>query len=140
MKGAEAFGSRSGRTEEIPTIAFKVQKHSDLSIRLDTWCGEELDAGRHHPLVSSLEIIDAQEQSDPAGKLLAYDPGLMVTVRACQENAGCRTAGTHDNPALRTTIVGQRRTVLDQLEAQDVYEEGNRLVVIANDQSNQFEV
>jgi hypothetical protein len=90
---------RTDRTEEIPTVPLEVKEYRDLPIGLETWCREELDTRRDHSLVGRLEIINSQEQSDPASEPFADDPGLTVAVSACEENTGRTPARSNDNPA-----------------------------------------
>ena len=79
---------RSHRTEEIPPIPFEIKENRNLSIRLDTRDRDELDARRDYPFIGSLEIIDSQEEADAAGELLPHDPGLLLAVGTCEEDAG----------------------------------------------------
>jgi hypothetical protein len=60
----------------------------------------------NHALVSSIEVIDAQEHADATGELLAYNACLLVAVGAREQNACLARVRTNHDPTLRATIVG----------------------------------
>ena len=101
---------------------------------------DELHASRHHALIGGLEVIHAEKQPDAASELLADDGGLAVAVSACQEDTRVASAGSHDDPALRAAIVGQRRRVFHQLELQHVDEEADRGIVVLHHEGDEFKI
>jgi hypothetical protein len=90
--------------------------------------------------VHHLEIINAKEEADPAGELLANDRRLMLAIGACQQNAGAPTDGANNDPAFRATVVRQRRNVLHELEVQDIDKEIDRRFVLPHNQGDEVEV
>ncbi len=86
------------------------------------------------------EVVDPQEEPDPSGELASDDGTLLVPVGECQQDAGHRTGRPDDDPPLRSTVVGRRRRVLDQLEADAVDEEGDRRVVVVDDDGHELDV
>src|SRR5688572_3749618 len=68
--GEESWAAGCG-TEQIPTVALEVEEHRYLTIRLGARRGDEPDVRGAHPRVGSVEVIDAQEQSNPARELIA---------------------------------------------------------------------
>ena len=98
------------------------------------------DARVDHSLVSAIEVVDAKEQADAPGELLADDGVLMLAVCLREQDAGLASGGPNDDPALRPPVVGQRRRVLHELELQHVDEEANRGVVVADDQRDKREM
>ena len=67
--------------EQIPAVAADVQEHRDLPVRLGARCRYEHHPGGPHPLKLGVEVVDAQEEPDPARELLSYRCGLGVAVR-----------------------------------------------------------
>ena len=80
-----------------------------------------------------VEVLDAQEEPDAAGELVP-DRARLLAVGAGEQEAGLGTRRPHDDPALGRPVVGQRRRVLDELEAERVDEERDRRVVLVDDQ------
>jgi hypothetical protein len=126
--------------QQVPPVSLNIQKDGDLSIRLNARGGDEPDPGLYHPRVRLVEIIDSQEETDPAGKLLANDRRLVLAVGACEQNAGNGPSGTNDDPSLRPPIIRQRWNVLDELELQDVHKEIDCRFVLSDDQRDQLEL
>jgi hypothetical protein len=59
---------------------------------------------------------------------------LAFAISAGEQDACLTSGGPHDDPPLRTPVVGQRRRVLDQVESQDLHEElDGRVVVVDHD-------
>jgi hypothetical protein len=111
-----------------------------LSIRLNTRGGDESHARGEHPRVRRFEIINAQEETDPAGKLLAHDQPLTLTISACKQNSGTTADRANNDPALWATVIRKRWKVLDELELQNIHKEVDRWVVLPHNQRNQLEV
>ena len=93
-------------SEQIPPVPLEIQEHRNAAVWLIARRRDKLHAGRHHPLVSGLEIVDAQEQADPSGELLAHDACLPVAVGTREQDAGLPSGGTNDHPPFRAAIVG----------------------------------
>ena len=85
------------RAEQVPTIALQVHEHCDPAVRLIPWRRHEADARVDHSLVSAIEVVDAKEQADAAGELLA--DRWRADARRLPSRAGCRS-GLHSG---RTT-------------------------------------
>jgi hypothetical protein len=132
--------SRKNAAKQVPTVSLNIQEYCNLSIRLNARGGHESDARRHHARVRRFEIINTEEETNPAGELVANDRRLMLTVGAREQNAGATSGGTNDDPAFWPTIIRQRRNVLYQLELQDVHKEINCWLVLSHDQGDQLEV
>ena len=81
------------RAEQVPTIALKVHEHCDPAVRLIPWRRHETDARVDHSLVSAIEVVDAKEQADAPGELLADDGVLMLAVCLREQDAGLASAG-----------------------------------------------
>jgi len=60
--------------------------------------------------------------------------GLLVTVGLREEQSGLRIGRSHDDPPLGSTVVGGRRRILDQLEAERADEELDCTVVVVDDE------
>src|ERR1700729_3583624 len=124
----------SARSEEIPAVAGDVEEYHDPPVRLIAGLGDELDARGPHPVVMRLEVVHAQEQSDAAGELVAHAARLALAVGLGEQQPRARSRRAHDDPAFGAAADGgQGRRVLDQLEADGVDEEGDRGVVIVDD-------
>ena len=63
-----------------------------------------------------------------------------VAIGACEQNTGTTADGANNDPALRATIIRQRRNVLHELELQDLHKEIDRWFVLPYNQGNQFEM
>jgi hypothetical protein len=126
--------------KEVPAVSLKIQEYGHLSIWLNTRGGDEADARSDHPRVHHFEIVDAKEEPDSAGKLLANDRRLMLAIGACEQDAGASTDGTNDDPAFRATVIRQRRNVFHEFELQDIHEEVDRWVVVSDNQGDEVEV
>ena len=58
---------RSSGAEECHSfISADVEEHCESTVGLGARCGEELDARRGHPIVSSVEVVDAHRFSRPS--------------------------------------------------------------------------
>jgi len=126
--------------EQVPAISLDIQEYGHLSIRLYAWSGDESDPRRDHSRVRRLKIIDTEEETDPAGELLANDRRLSLAVGAGEQNAGATSGGTDHDPPFRPTIIRQGRNVLHELELQDVHKELNGWFVLSHNQGDQFQV
>jgi hypothetical protein len=82
------------------------------------------------------EVVGGEEEGDAAAGLVA-DAGLLVVGRGAGEEDGggvCRSAGRADgDPAL--VLLGLV-PVLDELEAELADVEGERFVIVADDESD----
>ena len=137
---ASSLSHASRGTEEIPPISLEVQEDRHLAIRLGPRRADESDARGDHSVTCCGEIINAQEETDPAGKLLANDRQLMLAIGACQQKAGAAACGPHNDPPLGPAVIRQRRNVLDESELEDIDEEVDRWLVLTHNQRNELEV
>src|SRR5262249_10128518 len=65
---------------------------------------------------------------------------LGFAVGAREEDAGLRAGRAHDDPALRTPVVGLGRRIFDEIEPEHADEEGDRGVVLRNDDCHELEL
>jgi hypothetical protein len=79
------------------------------------------------------EVVYAQKESHTARVLVSNDCGLTLTICTGKEEARLGAWRTYDNPALRATVGGHGRRVLDELELQDVDEEPDSGVIVMDD-------
>ena len=126
--------------EQIPSIPLEVAKYGDRAVRLDARRRHELHASGHQPAVRGVKIIDAEEEADAAGELVARDRRLAIAVGAREQDSGDRAGRPDDNPSLRAAVVRQRGNILDEIELQDVDEEVNRGIVFADDECDEVEM
>ena len=108
-------------------VAGDVAEDDDSAVELGAGLGEELDSGGFHPLVAGVEVVDAQEEADPAGVLVADRRDLVFAVSAGEEDTGLCAWWADDDPPLGTAVVGAGWRVLGQLESQCLGEEGDRV-------------
>ena len=84
-----------------------------------------------HVLIIAREIVGEQEQENAIASLFADGLDLLRSIGfGEQEICGAGVGGTYEKPALR----GGERRVFDHAEAECLGEEGESLVVIANEQ------
>jgi hypothetical protein len=102
------------RPKQIPAISLEIEEHRHPTVRLVPWGGHERHARSCHSSIGCVEVLDSQEEADAPGELTASDCRLLFAVRPCEQNPGCGSWRTNDNPAFRTTVVGERRGILDQ--------------------------
>ena len=65
------------RTDKVPFVAGDVEKHRDAAVGFGARCREELHARGCHPCARGIEVLDVEEETDPAGGLLPDDGGLV---------------------------------------------------------------
>lgn len=126
--------------KQVPTVALDIQEYRHPSIRLNARGGNESDARSDHPGVHHFEIINAKEETDPAGKLFSNDRRLMLAIGAREQNAGAATDGTNNDPTFRATVIRQRWNVLHELELQDIHKEIDRRFVLPHNQGDEIEL
>ena len=126
--------------KQIPPIAFEVTEHGDAPIRFRSRRGDKLHSRGQQPRVGRIKISNAEEQAYPTGELSSDNRRLLVTVGAGEKHAGLRTARAHDDPTLRSPVIGRRRHVFDQLEFQHVDKECNRRIIIAYNERYEFKM
>ena len=68
------------RTNKVPFVAGDVEKQGDVAVGSGARCREEPHAGRCHPRVRGVEVLDVEEETHPAGGLLPDDGGLVFSV------------------------------------------------------------
>lgn len=130
----------SGGAEEVPPVAGDVEEDRDPAIGLGPWFPDEGDTGPGHPSVSGVEVVDTEEEPDPAGYLVTDSGTLVFSVGARERNPGLGTRGPHDDLPLGSPVIGQRWGVLDEVEAEYVAEERDRRVVVIDNQGNQVDL
>jgi hypothetical protein len=86
------------------------------------------------------EIVNAKEETDPPGKLVSDYRRLIVAIGAREQNAGAPADRPNNHPAFRATVVRQRRSVLHELELQDIDKEIDRRLVLSHNQGDEIEV
>src|SRR6185369_7779622 len=91
-----------------------------------------LDRCCDHSLVTSVEVVDAKKEANPARVLVSDDCSLTLAVGTSQQQARLGTRRTNHDPALRLTIGGHGRRIFHELEPQDVDKEPNRRLILTN--------
>jgi len=127
-------------TEKVPFVAGDVEEHSDAAVGFGARCREKLHTSGCYPRVCSVEILDVKEETNAASGLPSDESGLIFPVSPREQQAGLRTWRADYYPPLGTPVVCQRRGVLHELEAQDVYEEADSGVVLADHDSDKAEM
>jgi hypothetical protein len=92
------------------------------------------DAGK-----GAVEVLDAKEQSNPAGELAPDGGSLLVTIGAGEYESGATLGRPHHDPPLRATVGRHGRRVLGQDEPQRAGEELDGRVVVVDDQRYELE-
>jgi hypothetical protein len=128
------------QAEQVPAIAFAVEEDGHAAVRFRPRRPHERDARGRHALVRGVEVVDVEKQSHAARELVADRRLLPVAIRACEQDARLRVRRSHHHPALRASVVRERRRVLDQRKAEDVHEEVDRAIVVANDEGDEVHV
>ena len=90
--------------EEIPQVAPGIPEHADAAVGLvadrpNHVAARVLDAGQ-----GAVEVLDAQEQPDPAGELAADEGGLLVTIGAGEDESSAAVGRLYDDPPLRAPV------------------------------------
>ena len=57
--------------QQVPSIPLQIEEDDHLPVRLLARCAHERHPGGDHPLIRRVEVVDAQEETDPPGELLA---------------------------------------------------------------------
>ena len=125
------------RSQRLPAMSTNTATRPYGSVRGND---DELDTRGHHPFERSLEVVDAQEEPDPSGRLLPDRRRLVVAVGASEQDAGLGAGRANDDPSFRAAVVRQRRGVLDQFEPEHIDEELDRRVVLLDDDRDQPDV
>ena len=128
------------RTDKVPFVAGDVEKHSDAAVGFGTRCREELHASGCHPCVRGIEVLNVEEETDPAGGLLPDDGGLVFPVSPREQQAGRGTGRPDYYPPLGPPVVRQGRGVLHEIEAQYVNEETDSRIVLADHDGDKAEM
>ena len=127
------------RAKQVPAVAGDVEEHGDSAVRLVARLADELDPSRCHAAMGGGEVVHPQEEPNPPGVLPPDDRLLLVAIGARQQDAGGGTGWPDDDPPLRPAVVGRCRRVFDELEAHVIDEEGDRIVVVMDDDGYEFE-
>src|ERR1700733_10316103 len=83
--GREPGSSRRG-AEQVPFVAGDVEEHGDATVGLGARRGEEPHAGGRHAVDRGVEVVHPQEEPDAPGCLVAHGRGLVLAVRAGQQD------------------------------------------------------
>jgi len=100
-----------GVAQQVPTIALKIKKHGHGPVGFDAWYCEEFNSCGDHASVCCREIVDVEKKSDASR-----------------------------DPALRATIIRERRDIFDEAKLQPVDKESNRGIIVAHDQRDEFQM
>ena len=136
---AEARGpARLARRElhQIPAVSVEILEHRDLAIGLVRGRPDEADAGFGVGGEVAIEIVGLQEEEDAPARLIADEAFLPGRGCAGEEDGGgmLRRAGRADrHPAL---VLLRLVAVLDQGEAELADVEGERFVIVADDEGD----
>jgi hypothetical protein len=137
---AARLAVRLPRPEEIPAIAGNIEEYRNLPIDLGARGSDERDARRGHARVGRVEVVDTQEQSDPAGKLLPDGRSLFRPICPRQQQPRRAAFRPHDDPSFGPPVVRRRRRVLDEVEVENADEEVDGRVVVVDDQRREIDV
>ena len=135
-----AGSATSDGAEEVPRVASNVEEDRNPPIGLGPRFTDERDASLNHLPVNGVEVVNAEEEPDPAGYLVTDRGTLVFSVSASEQNPGVGTRRSDDNPPFGSPVIRQRRGVLDEVEAEYVGEERDRRVVLVDDQGNQVDL
>lgn len=127
-------------SEEIPTVTGDIEEDCDSTVGLGMRWANEGDAGLGHPPVRRVEVIDTEEESDSSRYLVTDGRALPLAVCAGKKKPSLRAGRTDDHPALRSSIVGERRRVFYEVEPEHAGEEGNGRVILIDDQGHQVDL
>jgi len=95
-----------------PFIYFRdVEEHCEATVGRGARCGEELDARRGHPSVSSVEVVDAQKPTDAPSALVPPPRHAGPVHQRARAAVGLSVRRTNHHPPLRSAVVRQRRRV-----------------------------
>ncbi len=131
---------RSAGTQKVPAVAGDVDEHRKPTVRFVRRTANELDIVRPKTLVGLVEVVDAKKQPDAPGELITDRAMLAFTAGLREEEACCCTRWTDHHPPFGSSVVRERRLVLDKLEAQHTNEERNRFVVVIDDQRHEVKM
>jgi hypothetical protein len=126
--------------EKVPPIASDVEEHGNASVGLRTRRSHELDPIGRHPQVGVIEVVNAEEETHPAGGLLPDNSSLVLSVGSCQQQAGGGTRRPDHDPPLGTSIVGQRGEVLNKLKTQRADEKVDGWVILLDHDGDEAEI
>lgn len=121
-----------GFAEQVPLVSREVNEDRKTTVGLCAWLCHELNTGSHHSVVCRFEILDSEKEPYPSSDLVSYCFGLVRAISTSEQNAGPRARRTHNDPSLWTSIVGERRRVLYQLESERIDEEIDRRGVVVH--------
>ncbi len=100
------FLSRAVPAPRGPSGCRQHPRNDDLPIRLLPRTGDELNALAAHPGVGGLEVVDAQEQPDPAREVSSDRSRLPLAVRLREQQPARRVGRSHDDPPLLSAVIG----------------------------------
>lgn len=146
-RGAGACSIPGGEFDQVPEVPVEIGEHRDLAIGLHRGRADPGDARGREGGMIAIEIVGGEEQEDAPARLVA-DRGLLLgRGGAGKEDGGGvgRRAGRADrDPPLgrdsfgiagALALFGDGR-VLHQREAEPADVEGERFVIVADDQGD----
>ena len=125
-----------GEMHQVPEVAVEIAENCDPAVVVIGGRADPCDPGGGEGGVIAREIVGGEEQEHAAAGLVADVLGPMVGGGAGEEDRGgvCGRAGRADRdpPFVLRGLIG----VLDQLEAELADVEGERLVMVADDEGD----
>jgi hypothetical protein len=119
--------------EEIPLVSVEILEDGDGAVGFFARNFQELDAIGLHKAVVSPEVVGMEKQEDTTTSLIADLLELSGSVGLREEQAGAaRAGGSNNDPAFPAGEKG----IFDQAETEDIGEEGEGFVVIADEESD----
>ena len=128
-----------GCTKEVPEIAPRVSKDAHLPVWLKARRADESATGAVQPGQHLTEVVDSQKQTNPAGELVPHGRHLLRAVRPSDHESRAAIHGSHHNPALCSAVSRYCRSVLGDDEPERLSEEGDRGVIVVNDERKEFQ-
>jgi hypothetical protein len=87
--------------------------------------------------VGRVEVVDTKKEPDSVSCLIGDGCSLAFSICTSKAKTRLRSRRADDYPPLGPPVVGERRRVLDEVEAEYTGEERDGGVVLVNDHGNQ---
>src|SRR3954464_15540931 len=88
-------------SQQVPAVSLEIPKHRDAAVRFGARRTDELHARGDQAPIRRLEVVHAQEESDPARELIADERLLLRSVGASEHETGAATGRANHDPAFR---------------------------------------
>ena len=85
-------------------------------------------------------LVVTPEPVDATGVLVADDGRLLLAIRARKQQSGFGTGRPDHHPPFRTAVVGQRRRIFRELEAENIDEEPDRGIVVMDNERDEMKM